>query len=67
MDPVRVELTDLLLRLEAELRNQERWAFETPPIQALQSQLPFCCDTLKVEQWLQFIFFQQCMNELGTR
>ncbi len=50
------ELAELLLKIEAELRLYDCWGDQPPSIGALQSSLPFCCDTLDVTQWLQFLF-----------
>ena len=30
-----------------------------PPIKYLQSQMPFCVDTLRFEQWLQFVLIER--------
>lgn len=64
---VRNELGTLLLKIEAELRLLDYWSFETPPDHALQSNLPFCCDTLEIEEWLQFIFIPRMKHILQTR
>ena len=42
--------------LEAELRRQGQWEPVPPAPAALASRLPFCCDTLRFTQWLQWIF-----------
>ncbi len=47
---------DLVLRIELELRRLERWEATPPSDEALQSDAPFCCDRLSLEQWLQWIF-----------
>ena len=46
----------LLNQLETELKQQQLWSAELPDDSALASNLPFCCDTLQLEQWLQFVF-----------
>lgn len=46
----------LLTQLETELKQQQLWSDIHPDKVALASTLPFCCDTLLLEQWLQFIF-----------
>jgi len=63
MSTSQVNLSELLLKIEAELRLLELWSFESPPAYAMQSTLPFCCDTLEVEQWLQFVLIPK-LNEL---
>ena len=50
------QLADLLLAIEAELRLIELWESQPPSSHALQSLMPFCHDTLRFEQWLQWIF-----------
>lgn len=47
---------DLVLRIELELRRLDLWAAAPPSPQALRSEAPFCCDTLPLEQWLQWVF-----------
>ncbi|MEH8018040.1 YqcC family protein [Rheinheimera muenzenbergensis] len=46
----------LLIELETELKQQQLWSAMPPDAEAMASTLPFCCDTLLLEQWLQFIF-----------
>ncbi|WP_046006849.1 YqcC family protein [Pseudoalteromonas rubra] len=46
----------LLDELEHTLREAELWQAKPVPAQALLSVQPFCCDTLRFEQWLQFVF-----------
>lgn len=46
----------LLAAIEAEMRTQGLWAADLPSAQALQSVMPFMYDTLKLQEWLQFIF-----------
>ncbi|QPB84145.1 YqcC family protein [Pseudoalteromonas rubra] len=46
----------LLDELEHTLRQAKLWQAEPVSEQALQSTQPFCCDTLRFEQWLQFVF-----------
>lgn len=52
---VRDELTSLLESLEAELRVLDRWDPEPPGEAALRSTEPFAVDTLRFDQWLQWI------------
>lgn len=47
---------EALLDIEAALRQLGLWAAEPPPPDALRSEQPFAVDTLRFEQWLQFIF-----------
>ncbi|WP_018693336.1 YqcC family protein [Algicola sagamiensis] len=53
----KVERTrELLIALEHAMKEANLWQTEQPPLEALNSQQPFCCDTLDFEQWLEFIF-----------
>jgi uncharacterized protein YqcC (DUF446 family) len=53
-DPIQI--TSLLIDIEAELRRLQQWQHEAPSPEALASTEPFCIDTLTFAQWLQFIF-----------
>jgi uncharacterized protein YqcC (DUF446 family) len=53
----------LLQAIENQLKQLSLWQVDYPSAQALSSQQPFCCDTLKFEQWLQFILIPR-MNAL---
>ena len=57
------EVHSLLIDLEAELRSLQLWDSEHPGAEALASTEPFAIDTLRFEQWLQFIFLPR-MYEL---
>lgn len=41
--------------LEEELRRQDLWETSVPPPRAFDSSLPFCCDTMRFTQWLQWV------------
>jgi uncharacterized protein YqcC (DUF446 family) len=56
MDQFNHQLADLLLEIEAEMRRLHLWEATPPPDAALQSLVPFCHDTLRLEQWLQWVF-----------
>ena len=56
IDQQSVEIIDALNQLEVGLRDLGLWSDERPPAEALASTLPFCYDTLELEQWLQFVF-----------
>ncbi|GAA5190536.1 YqcC family protein [Ferrimonas gelatinilytica] len=49
-------VADQLLVLERLMREAELWQAAPPDAAALASPLPFCVDTLRFEQWLQFLF-----------
>ena len=57
----------LLIELETELKQQGLWAAIWPDSTALQSTLPFCYDTLPLEQWLQFIFLPRMQALLDAK
>jgi len=50
------EIAELLIDIEAQLRQLGQWDRLPPPADALASQQPFCVDTLTLPQWLQFVF-----------
>lgn len=56
IDKQSLEIIDALNQLEVGLRSLGLWSDERPMAQALSSALPFCYDTLELEQWLQFVF-----------
>lgn len=53
------QLLILLDKLQHTLISAKLWSEQTPDIHRLQSCQPFCCDTLSLEQWLQFIFIER--------
>lgn len=53
---VRNQLMLLLADLENELQQLGWWQQQSPSDQALQSEQPFCVDTLEFAQWLQWVF-----------
>ena len=53
---VNIAVAELLIDIEAQLRQLGLWEREPPPPQALASDQPFSVDTLTLPQWLQFIF-----------
>lgn len=50
------QLLELLDDLELQLRLLNLWSSHHPGEAALNSDVPFCVDTLTFEQWLQFVF-----------
>lgn len=50
------KVAELLIDVEASLRQMNLWQEEPPSAEALASTQPFCIDTLGFDQWLQFIF-----------
>jgi len=53
---MRTEVAEVLIDIEAQLRQLGLWDKVPPSTAALASQQPFCVDTLTLPQWLQFIF-----------
>jgi uncharacterized protein YqcC (DUF446 family) len=51
-----IAVAELLIDIEAQLRQLGLWEREPPPPEALASDQPFSVDTLTLPQWLQFIF-----------
>lgn len=52
----KVEVADLMLELEKELRQHELWVDESPSLEQQMSTEPFACDVMPLQQWLQWIF-----------
>lgn len=53
---MHTEVAEVLIDIEAELRQLSLWERVPPPTSALDSSEPFCIDTLTLPQWLQFVF-----------
>ncbi len=53
---MRTEVAEVLIDIEAQLRQLGLWDKIPPSTEALASQQPFCVDTLTLPQWLQFVF-----------
>jgi uncharacterized protein YqcC (DUF446 family) len=60
---MHTQVAEVLIDIEAELRQLQLWAFEPPPDEAFASTQPFCFDTLTLPQWLQFVFLPR-MHDL---
>jgi len=50
------EIAEILIDIEAQLRQLGQWDKVPPSTEALASEQPFCVDTLTLPQWLQFVF-----------
>jgi len=61
------QLEDTLYDIEKELRSLNLWEVDQPPLHDLQSQMPFCYDTLRLPQWLQWVFLPRCQQMIKTR
>ncbi|KZN66307.1 hypothetical protein N473_09990 [Pseudoalteromonas luteoviolacea CPMOR-1] len=55
-----------LADLEVQLKHAQLWQAEPIDEQALASVQPFCCDTLRFEQWLQFVFIPKIKAMIET-
>lgn len=64
MHDIPKRLAAVLLEIEAVLRSNGRWETAAPPVTALASSEPFCVDTLRFEQWLQWIFLPRMQHIL---
>jgi len=53
---MNTDIAELLIDIEAELRQLGLWDRLPPSPEALASDQPFSIDTLTLPQWLQFIF-----------
>lgn len=53
---LQVEVAEVLIDVEAELRQRDLWQSRQPTADALASTQPFCFDTLSLPEWLQFVF-----------
>ena len=62
------QVADVILAIEAEMRRIGLWETQAPSPQALASLQPFCYDTLRFDQWLQWIFLvrMRALLEDGT-
>jgi len=67
MHDIPNRIADVLLEVEANLRSSGRWDPDRPPDAALCSNAPFCLDTLRFEQWLQWIFLPRMKQILEHR
>jgi uncharacterized protein YqcC (DUF446 family) len=63
MHDIPNRIADVLLEVEATLRTSGKWDAYQPSREALVSSQPFCFDTLRFEQWLQWIFLP-CMKQI---
>ena len=49
-------LRQQLVNLQQALMDLQLWQASPPSMEALSSTTPFCCDTLSLPEWLQWIF-----------
>lgn len=53
---METQVAEVLIDIEAQLRQLGHWDKVPPSSEAMASDQPFCVDTLTLPQWLQFIF-----------
>ena len=66
-DHIHQELREHLQQLEAELQTQQLWATNPPDPKALESVTPFMYDTLKLHEWLQWVFIPRLRAVIDAR
>lgn len=54
-----LEVADLLLEIELELRRLDMWSEKTVTKEQLMSTEPFCIDTMTFPEWIQFVFIMR--------
>jgi uncharacterized protein YqcC (DUF446 family) len=64
MHDIPDRIADVLLEVESTLRTNGKWEQSQPSAKELTSSIPFCMDTLKFEQWLQWVFLPQMKTTL---
>lgn len=67
MHDISNRIADVLLEVEATLRASGQWDENQPSASALDSEQPFCVDTLRFEQWLQWIFLPRMKQIVEQR
>jgi uncharacterized protein YqcC (DUF446 family) len=67
MHDIPNRIADVLLEVEASLRSSGQWDTASPPAADLISRQPFCIDTLRFEQWLQWVFLPRMQQILEQR
>jgi uncharacterized protein YqcC (DUF446 family) len=56
MSDTPTTLRQQLQQLEVELRAASLWSAQPPSQEAMASTMPFMYDTLRIEEWLQWVF-----------
>jgi uncharacterized protein YqcC (DUF446 family) len=59
-------LDEALSEVEVQLRRHGLLESEAPSAEALASRQPFCVDTLRFPQWVQFVFLPQLSDRLNA-
>lgn len=66
-DTTHQKLLDQLQQLEDELRSQSLWSAVAPSPEAMASTMPFMYDTLKLQEWLQWVFLPRLRAVVDAR
>lgn len=61
------QMLKLLQSLEVELRKQQLWSSTAPDVHAMSSVMPFMYDTLKLHEWLQWVFVPRTRALIDAR
>ena len=64
MHDIPHRIADVLLEVEATLRTHGKWEKKSPGNNELASAQPFCMDTLRFEQWLQWVFLPRMRSTI---
>ncbi len=64
---MHTQVAEVLIDIEAQLRQLGLWDKIPPSTEALASQQPFAVDTLTLPQWLQFIFLPTIRDMIEAR
>ncbi|MGI5309233.1 YqcC family protein [Rheinheimera sp. WS51] len=60
-------IESLLAELEQQLKQLELWSSSVPDSKAMSSTAPFCCDTMPLENWLQYIFIPRMQALIAAK
>ena len=60
-------LAACLIDIEEELCRLNQWQAQAPSAEDLASTQPFCVDTLRFSQWVQFVFIPLLSTLIGKR
>ncbi|HKK23112.1 MAG TPA: YqcC family protein [Pseudohaliea sp.] len=66
MDGFHQAVAEVVDGIEAEMKRTELWDAERPTLSRLGSPQPFCFDTLRFHQWLQWLFLPRMRRILDA-
>ncbi len=66
MDGFQQAVAEIVEDIEAEMKRIELWEEERPALSRLGSPQPFCFDTLRFQQWLQWLFLPRMRRILAA-